>query len=49
MSCINCREDGVSYTLKTHVADPETQVELDFCSTDCLAEWVRPEERAPPA
>lgn len=49
MSCINCKTDGVSYTLKTHVADPETQIELSFCSTDCLAEWVTPEPQPAPA
>lgn len=49
MGCINCKNGGVSYTLKTHVADPETEIELTFCSTECLAEWATPEQRPAPA
>jgi len=40
MGCINCDTDGTAYTLRAHVEDTESNVDLAFCSTDCLEEWV---------
>ncbi|WP_408958711.1 hypothetical protein [Natrinema sp. 74] len=41
MNCDNCQSDDVAYTLTTHV-DPGDgkQVDLHFCSTDCLRVWT---------
>ena len=40
MSCVNCQDGGTVYTLKAQVTDDEAEVKLDFCSSDCLSEWV---------
>lgn len=40
MSCVNCQDSGISYTLRAHEATADAEVELTFCSTECLAEWV---------
>jgi len=40
MGCVNCRDDVKAYTLKAHVDEAGTDVDLPFCSTDCLEEWV---------
>jgi len=41
MNCDNCRAEEVAYTLTTYVntSDGE-QVDLHFCSTDCLHVWT---------
>lgn len=40
MGCINCDTNGTAYTLRTHVEESDANVDLTFCSTDCLEEWV---------
>lgn len=40
MSCVNCRDGRVTYRLKADVTDSEGEVELSFCSSECLSEWV---------
>jgi hypothetical protein len=40
MSCVNCDTDDRAYTLRAHVADSDSDVDLTFCSTDCLEQWV---------
>lgn len=40
MGCINCDTNGAAYTLRTHVEATDANVDLAFCSTDCLEEWV---------
>lgn len=40
MSCVNCETNARAYTLKAHVMDAENEVDLPFCSTDCLRDWV---------
>jgi len=41
MACANC-EAGASpaYTLRVHVRDTEAEVDLRFCSDECLRAWV---------
>ena len=40
MSCVNCDTDTRAYTLRAHVHDADSDVDLTFCSTDCLDQWV---------
>ncbi|ELY69281.1 hypothetical protein [Natrinema versiforme] len=41
MHCDNCDADEVAYTLTTYVEpDGQDDVELHFCSTDCLDVWT---------
>jgi len=40
MSCVNCNTEDRAYTLRAHVVDSESDVDLAFCSTDCLEQWV---------
>jgi len=40
MSCVNCDTDTRAYTLRAHVDDADSDVDLTFCSTDCLDQWV---------
>ncbi|SEV93818.1 hypothetical protein [Natrinema salifodinae] len=41
MHCDNCDADEVAYTLTTYVEpDDQEDVELHFCSTDCLRVWT---------
>ncbi|WP_276316225.1 hypothetical protein [Halomicrobium salinisoli] len=40
MSCVNCDTNGTAYTLLAHVEGSDSKVDLSFCSTDCLEEWV---------
>ena len=40
MSCVNCDTDDRAYTLRAHVDGTKSNVDLAFCSTDCLDEWV---------
>lgn len=40
MGCVNCETDLQAYTLRAHVEDGNSEVDLPFCSTDCLEEWV---------
>ncbi len=40
MSCVNCETDAEAYTLRAHVMDAESKVDLPFCSTNCLQDWV---------
>ena len=38
--CVNCNTDDRAYTLRAHVSDADSNVDLPFCSTDCLEQWV---------
>lgn len=41
MSCANCHADRQpAYTLRAHVENEETVVDLRFCSIDCLEDWT---------
>jgi len=40
MECDNCRSDEVAYTLTAHTPEGAGEVELHFCSTDCLRVWT---------
>lgn len=41
MRCDNCETEEVAFTLTTYVEpDGEDQVDLHFCSTDCLSVWT---------
>ena len=42
MKCDNCEtEEPIAYTLRTYVEyDSSEQVDLHFCSTDCLRVWT---------
>jgi hypothetical protein len=40
MTCVNCEADARAYTLKAHVEKSEGEIDLPFCSTDCLRDWV---------
>ena len=40
MGCVNCDAEHRAYTLRAHVENSESEVELSFCSTDCVDEWV---------
>jgi len=40
MGCVNCRTDGTQYTLKAHLDGGGAEVDLTFCSSECLEEWV---------
>ena len=40
MACVNCEMDATAYTLRAHLKDSNGEVELPFCSTDCLRDWV---------
>ena len=40
MSCVNCDADLQAYTLRAHVENGNADIDLPFCSTTCLAEWV---------
>jgi hypothetical protein len=40
MVCVNCETDERAYTLRAHVPDSESAVDLSFCSADCLRCWV---------
>lgn len=40
MLCDNCQTDEVAYTLTTHVESSASNVDLHFCSTDCLRAWT---------
>ncbi|WP_268892319.1 hypothetical protein [Natronorubrum halalkaliphilum] len=41
MNCDNCAAAEVAYTLTTHVSErPDEQVDLHFCSSDCLRVWT---------
>jgi hypothetical protein len=40
MGCINCDTDDQAYTLRAHVEESNANVDLNFCSTDCLEDWV---------
>lgn len=40
MTCVNCETDLTAYTLQAHVEDEDHRVDLSFCSTDCVSEWV---------
>ncbi|SIR83394.1 hypothetical protein [Natronorubrum thiooxidans] len=41
MRCDNCDSAEVAYTLTTHVSnEPDTQIDLHFCSSDCLRVWT---------
>jgi hypothetical protein len=40
MTCVNCETDRRAYTLHAHVDDSDSTIELPFCSSDCLDEWV---------
>lgn len=40
MSCVNCETEGTAYTLQAHVQDGNAQIDLAFCSSDCLEQWV---------
>jgi hypothetical protein len=36
----NCSTEGTAYTVQAAVVDDDSRVELTFCSSDCLADWV---------
>lgn len=42
MLCDNCAANGeIAYTLTTYVeSEPDEQIDLHFCSTDCLRVWT---------
>jgi len=40
MSCVNCDSNRQAYTLRAHVDQSDSDVDLAFCSTDCLDKWV---------
>ncbi|WP_255542574.1 hypothetical protein [Halomontanus rarus] len=42
MKCDNCdAADSIAYTLTTYVQnEPSEQVDLHFCSTECLRVWT---------
>lgn len=41
MHCDNCDAAEIAYTLTTHAADDSTeQIELHFCSSECLRVWT---------
>jgi len=40
MSCVNCQDRQVSYTLTADLTDSPAPVELTFCSSECLSDWV---------
>lgn len=40
MSCVNCDTDTKAYTLQVHVEESNSIIDMPFCSTDCLEEWV---------
>lgn len=40
MSCINCDTEQTTYTLEADVVDSDSSIELTFCSSDCLEDWV---------
>lgn len=40
MTCVNCETDATAYTLRAHVMESNGEIDLPFCSTDCLREWV---------
>jgi len=40
MRCVNCDIERRAYTLCAHPDDSDSVVELSFCSSDCLADWV---------
>ncbi|MFT4920967.1 MAG: hypothetical protein ACI8XM_000159 [Haloarculaceae archaeon] len=40
MSCVNCDSDTQAYTLRAHVENSNSDVDLQFCSSDCLDDWV---------
>jgi len=40
MMCVNCDRERRAYTLYAHVDDSNSAVELSFCSSACLDQWV---------
>lgn len=40
MSCTNCDTEITAYTLRVHVEESDSKVDMSFCSTDCVASWV---------
>ena len=40
MSCAHCDAEIKAYTLRIHPEESDRDIEISFCSTDCLETWV---------